>query len=387
MLRNILFDVGYVLVDYTWKDSFKAFGYDEDGVKRLSAGIFGGGVQGEALTLWQRYDNGEVSDAEVRADILRRFPADGPVLTWFFDNDADWCTVRHDLADRIAPLKEKGYGIYLLSNYPDRLWQLHVANRPFHAFVDGEVVSYAEHMGKPDPRLYQCLLTRYRLKAEECLFLDDRAENTLAAQRLGIQTLTLDSDDARRRAIEALDELPRLEPPCTADWIETADLILAKGRLSDWRAMYENVWSHEETARYMQWSVTTSETDAISRMERTIRFEAEHDGCYLVYDKHCMQAIGFAGLEPLEDGCCGETGIALGPAFVRRGYGRQIVQALCRRAKEVYGAKSFVYSAHEGNAASRALALSLGFEPFERVERTDERNGELYTLIRYRKAL
>ena len=386
MIRNIVFDVGYVLVDYTWKYTFKDFGYDDEGVKRLAAGIFGGGVQGEALTLWQSYDNGLVSDAQVRADILRRFPDDAPALTWFFDNAADWCTVRHDLADRIAPLKEKGYGIFLLSNYPDRLWQLHVAAQAFHALVDGEVVSYAEHIGKPGLHFYERLLARYRLNAEECLFLDDRRDNTLAAESLGMQTLTLDSPDARRRAVETLAALPKLEQPCPVDWIETADLLLAKGRLSDWRGMYENVWSHAETARYMLWSVTTSEPDAIARMERTIRFQSEHD-TYLVYDKHSLRPIGFAGLELLDAESCGETGIALGPAFVRRGYGKQIVQALCRRAKTVYGAKTFIYSAREKNMASRALAASLGFQPFERETRLDERNGELYTLIRYRLAL
>ena len=55
--------------------------------------------------------------------------------------------------------------------------------------------------------------------------------------------------------------------------METKDLILGKARLSDWKAMYENVWSHPESARYMLWSVTTSEADARSRMERTIAFQ------------------------------------------------------------------------------------------------------------------
>ena len=386
MIRHIIFDVGYVLVDYTWKYKFREFGYDGEGIQRLAAGIFGGGVQGEALTLWQSYDNGNVTDEEVRADILRRFPDDAPVLTWFFDDPASWCTVMHDLAEAIAPLKEKGYGVFLLSNYLDRLWQLHVAAQPFHALVDGEVVSYAEHLGKPDLRFYRRLLERYRLNAEECLFLDDRRDNTLAAESLGMQTLTLDSPDARRRAVETLAVLPKLEQPCPVAWIETADLLLAKGRLSDWRGMYENVWSHAETARYMLWSVTTSEPDAIARMERTIRFQSEHD-TYLVYEKHSLRPIGFAGLEQLDADTCSEASIALGPAFVRRGYGKQIVQALCRRAKTVYRAKTFIYSAREKNMASRALAASLGFQPFERETRLDERNGELYTLIRYRLAL
>lgn len=30
--------------------------------------------------------------------------------------------------------------------------------------------------------------------------------------------------------------------------LETKDLILDKGKIEDWKALYENVWKHEETA-------------------------------------------------------------------------------------------------------------------------------------------
>lgn len=32
--------------------------------------------------------------------------------------------------------------------------------------------------------------------------------------------------------------------------IETKDLLLDKGRIADWKVMYENVWKNEGTARY-----------------------------------------------------------------------------------------------------------------------------------------
>ena len=41
MMRNIVYDVGYVLVSYTWREDFKRFGYDEVGVRRLSEQLFG----------------------------------------------------------------------------------------------------------------------------------------------------------------------------------------------------------------------------------------------------------------------------------------------------------------------------------------------------------
>ena len=52
--------------------------------------------------------------------------------------------------------------------------------------------------------------------------------------------------------------------------IETNSLILAKAKFSDWKAMYYNVWSHSESAKYMSWNITTSEEGAQIRIQRKI---------------------------------------------------------------------------------------------------------------------
>lgn len=76
--------------------------------------------------------------------------------------------------------------------------------------------------------------------------------------------------------------------------LETKDLVLGKAKYEDWEAMYRNVWSNPETARYMQWRVTEGEEDARARIQRTIEFQKTHD-TYLVYEKASGEAIGFAG--------------------------------------------------------------------------------------------
>ena len=107
MVRNIIFDVGYVLIDYSWKDKFREW-YDEEGVARLARTLFGEGIPDSERGLWIRYDNGLISDEEIRETCLRHLPDDRMALEWFFDNTANWCLVLHDMADLILPLKEKG---------------------------------------------------------------------------------------------------------------------------------------------------------------------------------------------------------------------------------------------------------------------------------------
>lgn len=164
--------------------------------------------------------------------------------------------------------------------------------------------------------------------------------------------------------------------------IETESLILDKAKFSDWKEMYCNVWSQSESAKYMEWNITTSEENAKIRIMKTIAFQKEHD-TYLVYEKASGKAIGFAGVEKIEPYIYQEMGICLGPNYVRRGFGKQILKGLMQYCKEEFGAKEFIYSTRAENKASNSLAKSLGFTMVSSMPKTDSRDGHSYTLLRY----
>lgn len=164
--------------------------------------------------------------------------------------------------------------------------------------------------------------------------------------------------------------------------IETKDLILDKAKFSDWEGMYHNVWSHPESAKYMLWKVTTSESDARVRIQKTIEYQKNHD-TYVVYEKAGGNPIGFAGIEKAAPAIYGETGICLGPDYVGKGFGRQILRALIQYCKENFGATEFLYSAREKNEAANRLAVSLGFTLIASEPKTDSRDGHSYNLLKY----
>lgn len=167
--------------------------------------------------------------------------------------------------------------------------------------------------------------------------------------------------------------------------LETSNLILGKARPEDWEAMYRNVWSRPETARHMQWQVTTSPADAQARMTRTIAWQKNHD-TYLVYEKSSGQAIGFAGVEEIAPHIYQDASIALGPEYVGKGYGKQILQLLLKYCTTL-GGKEFYYSTRSTNQASRALARSCGLFYHHSEEKTDSRSGVPYKLEVYWKRL
>ena len=167
--------------------------------------------------------------------------------------------------------------------------------------------------------------------------------------------------------------------------LETDDLLLKKAEFEDWRAMYRNVWSRPETAEFMAWRVTENETDAKGRIQRTIKYQKTHD-TYLVYEKKSGQAIGFAGVEEIRPHIYQDASIALGPEYVGKGYGKQILQRLLKYCRSL-GGKEFYYSTRAKNTASKALALSCGFTYQRTEQKIDLRTGEPYELEIYHKKI
>ena len=111
---------------------------------------------------------------------------------------------RTDVWKKFHELKEKGYHIYLLSNYSSDLFHKHTKGASFLDDIDGMVVSYQVHVKKPEPEIYHCLLEKYGLKAEECIFFDDRAANTEAAEKLGIRSVTITSKEVLLEQMDTL---------------------------------------------------------------------------------------------------------------------------------------------------------------------------------------
>lgn len=197
MRKNIIFDVGEVLLGYHWQYVFEQAGLSYEEGNRIGQALF-------ADKLWETLDLGTMNHAEVKEAYQRKFPKDGEAIGFFFDHAELMHIPRPDVWERVQRLKEKGYGIYLLSNYSEVLFHTHTRGASFLEAIDGAVISYQVHVTKPDHRIYQILMEKYGLKAGECLFFDDRKENTKAAEELGMKAVTVQS---KEQLLEELDGL------------------------------------------------------------------------------------------------------------------------------------------------------------------------------------
>lgn len=181
MIKNVIFDVGFVLVDFRWRELMKDLGIPKDIQEKFAKNVFGS-------HWWNELDRGVLDEDEV----VNKLREDNRPHYEEFDlvwSNRDKLVEPYDYAvSMIEDLKAKGLKVYLLSNYPKSLFTMHTecGRFPFIDKVDGKVVSGFVQLVKPDREIYEYLLKEYDLKAEECVFIDDREENVEAAKEIGI---------------------------------------------------------------------------------------------------------------------------------------------------------------------------------------------------------
>lgn len=180
MIKSVIFDYGNVLVD--WNPAYlflPVFGGNEAECKFFTDNV----CNREWFT---RMDRGEDMDKCV-AELQTQFPKYADAVAMFRDR---WFEMCHGdipgMLDIINGLKAKGVGVYGLTNWPAATFA--EARRRFKtiASIDNYVVSSSVNLVKPDPAIYKLLLSKFNLKAQECVFIDDRVDNVNAAIALGI---------------------------------------------------------------------------------------------------------------------------------------------------------------------------------------------------------
>ena len=201
--KNIIFDVGDVLLDYRWQQMLMDYGLDESEAYRVGRELFD-----DPDGLWHEFDLGVKSQEEIIQEFEQKHPKDAEVIRWFISHGEYMHVARPAIWKLVHQLKEAGYHLYILSNYPELLFKKHTQYADFMDDMEGMVVSYMLHVGKPERVVYQTLCDRYGLNKEECLFFDDRAENVQGAIDFGMRAKRVLS--AKGLAAD-LEELLRLE--------------------------------------------------------------------------------------------------------------------------------------------------------------------------------
>ena len=197
MIRNAVFDLGNVMVSFDPQRYTEEIAIPEEKRQALVRAV----VWSKE---WSDYDRGLIRD---KRELLEKETAAHPELMAeigrFLLNWEELLTENKESSALVRKLKGEGYRVFLLSNlsYDGKNYAMRY---PFMKEFEGTVFSCDEHWNKPEPELYQILLGRYGLKAEETVFFDDSPPNIAGAEAVGIHGILF------RNAKEAEEEFRRL---------------------------------------------------------------------------------------------------------------------------------------------------------------------------------
>ena len=196
-LQNIIFDFGGVLID--WNPYYL---YDKVFADHAQAEWF---ISQVCPMDWNvRCDAGRPWP-EALAERIALYPEYEQEIRWYRSRWIEMVGAEiPGMYDYIKELKGRGLHLYGLTNWAlDTFAEI---QEGFQALklLEGYVISGAEGVVKPDPRIYRTLLQRYGLKASECVFIDDNPANVAAARELGWQGIRFTGSAQLRQDLEAL---------------------------------------------------------------------------------------------------------------------------------------------------------------------------------------
>ena len=185
MIKNIVFDIGNVLVTFEWERLAKEIGFTDKDLQVLADKVIG--------DRWDEFDRGVMPEDEALKYVQEAIPGLEEKFATLWHRIDEAIHVYPYVNEWMRELKSEGYKIYLLSNFPKRLFEKEANEKfDFIRYTDGKVISSFVKLIKPDREIYEYLFNTYSLKAEECVFVDDRPKNVEAAKALSMKGIVFE---------------------------------------------------------------------------------------------------------------------------------------------------------------------------------------------------
>jgi putative hydrolase of the HAD superfamily len=182
MIKNIVFDLGNVLISFIPSEYLKKKNYPSNIRNTILNDIF-------RSEEWKKLDNGDITVSEAIESIALKSALKREEIALVFNLRIDIMFPLDDNVRLLPELKKQGYRVFYLSNFHLDTFEAIKNDYYFFKYFDGGVVSADIKLSKPDLRIYRYILDKYALKPEESLYIDDIEENITVAYSTGMQTL------------------------------------------------------------------------------------------------------------------------------------------------------------------------------------------------------
>jgi 2-haloacid dehalogenase len=180
-IAAVIFDVGNVLYHWNPRILYERR-FDDD--RALDAFL-----RDVVTPEWHFQHDAGRPFAETSAELIARHPDRADLIRLWGEKFIDSVgPAIEGMPGIVRDLDDAGVSLFAITNFSAEFWTpFHAREAALFAPFRDIVVSGAEKLVKPDPAIYRLALTRFGVKTEQALFIDDREENVLAAQAEGMR--------------------------------------------------------------------------------------------------------------------------------------------------------------------------------------------------------
>lgn len=195
MIKNIVFDIGNVLVSFRPEDYVDTLISDKKTARSVIEAIF-------KSREWLMLDRGVMTEEEACREFCSRNLCLAENIRSVMKDWHQMLTPLDETVEILKKLKKSGYKVFYLSNYQVEAFDF-INKYEFFKLFDGGILSCNVKLLKPEKEIYETLAQSYGLKPEETVFIDDTTENIEGAGEFGFGTIQfIGCDDLIKKLVE-----------------------------------------------------------------------------------------------------------------------------------------------------------------------------------------
>lgn len=197
MIKNIIFDIGGVLLEYNPKTYLDKLNIEESKRKELNNIIFHN-------QKWRDCLNGFINNEELINYLGKENPKYKNEIEQILskDNLKYMLPPKQDIIEYYKSLKQNGYKIYLCSNITECTYDYIKDNFEIIQIADGGVFSCFENISKPNSEIYYRLIEKYNLEIEKSILIDDTKRNVMSANDIGLRGILFNNIEDIKEFLE-----------------------------------------------------------------------------------------------------------------------------------------------------------------------------------------
>ncbi len=200
-INTVIFDLGGVLIDWNPDYLYDKIFADEKEKRYFLSEI--------CSMKWNEQQDAGRSLAEATEILLEKHPEYKIEIQAYYGRWIEMLgELMHETVEILVDLHKKNtHKLYALTNWSAETFPYALEKFDFLQLFEGVLVSGVENMKKPDPKIYQLLLDRYQIEAQQSVFIDDSRKNIKGAEALNIHGVHFQSAQQLKVELEKLSVL------------------------------------------------------------------------------------------------------------------------------------------------------------------------------------